>query len=156
MQLNVSFFLSPYQSGTINVNGSISKWSNSQKLLGVTIHSSFTLEARINSLCRKSSQKLYVLSRISQYLSPNKKRILFKTFVTSQFNYCPLAWMCHSRTLSNRINKICHRALRTVYEDKKSSFKELLQKNKSVFVHMKNMQYVGIEIFKVKSGISLQ
>ena len=80
------FFLSPYQSATINIDGSIIKSSNLQKLLGVTIDSNFTFEQHINSLCRKSSQKLHALSRISQYLPPDKKRILFKTFVTSQFS----------------------------------------------------------------------
>ena len=131
------FFLSPYHSATININGLIIKSSNSQKLLGVTIGSNFTFEEHINSPCWKSSQKLITLSRISQYLSPNKKCILFKTFVTSQFDYCPLVSMCHSRTLNNRINNIHHRALRIIYQDKKSSFEELLQKDKYVSVHIK-------------------
>ena len=75
---------------------------------------------------------------------------MFKTFVTSQFNYSPLVWMCHSRTLNNRINNIHHRALRIVYQDKKSSFKELLQ-DKSVSAHMRNLQYSATEIFKIKN-----
>ena len=85
------FFLSPYQSATINIDGSIIKRSNSQKLLGVTIDSNFTFKEHINNLYQKSSQKLHALSRRSQYLSPNKKRILFKTFVTSHCNYCLLS-----------------------------------------------------------------
>ena len=120
------FFLSSYQSATKNIDGSIIKSRNWQKLLGVTIDSNFTFEEHINNLCRKSSQKIHALPRISHYLSPNKKRILLKTFVTSQFNYCPLVWMCHSRILNNRINNIHLRALRTVYQDKKSSCEELL------------------------------
>ena len=98
----------------------------------VTADSNFKFEEEINNFCRKSSQKLHALSRISQCLSPHKKRIFLKTFVTSQFNYCPLAWMCHSRTINNRINNIHHWALRIVYQDKKSTFEELLQK--SVFM----------------------
>ena len=74
--------------------------------------------------------------------------------VTSQFNYCPLVWMCHSRNLNNRINNIHLRALRVVYQDKQSSFEELLQKDNSVSVHMKNLQYLATEIFKVKNGLS--
>ena len=34
----------------------------------------------------------------------NKRRILMKSF--SQFNYCPLVWMGHSRSLNNKINRI--------------------------------------------------
>ena len=44
------FFLSPYQSAIINVDGSIIKSSNSQKLLGVTVDSNFTFEEHVNSL----------------------------------------------------------------------------------------------------------
>ena len=46
------FFLSPHQSATINIDSSIIKSSNLQKLLGVTIDSNFTFERHINSLCR--------------------------------------------------------------------------------------------------------
>ena len=63
-----------------NIDASVVKSSNLQKLLGVTIESNFTFEKHFNSLCRKSSQNLHAFSRISQYLSPN---YLFKTFVTS-------------------------------------------------------------------------
>ena len=98
----------------------------------------FTFKEHINTLCRKASLKLYVLSRISQYLSQIKKRILFKT-LTSQFSYCSLALMCHSRGLNNKINNIHKRALRIVYQDKKSHLQDLLQTEKSVSIHMKNL-----------------
>ena len=94
------FLFLPYQSATISINYAIIKSSTFQKLLGFTKDSNFTFEEHIKSLCRKSSQKLHALSRISQYLPPNKKRVLFKTFVTSQFSYCPLIWMFHGRTLN--------------------------------------------------------
>ena len=93
------FFLSRYQHTSININRFVIKSSNSEKLLGIVININFTFEGHINTLCRKGSQKLHALSRISQYLPEHKKWILFKTFVTSQFNYCPLEWICHSRGL---------------------------------------------------------
>ena len=78
----------------------------------------------INMLRRKASQKLHALSRISQHLSQHKKRILFKTFIMSEFNYCLLVWMCHSTGLNNKINNIHKRAPRIVYQDKKIKFPE--------------------------------
>ena len=56
--------------------------------------------------------------------------------------------MWHSRTLNHGINNMHHRALRIAYQDKKSSVHELLQKGKSVSIHMKNLQYLDPEIFK--------
>ena len=96
-----------------------------------------------NTLCRKASQKLHALFRISQYLSQHKKRILFQTFIMSQFNNCPLVWMCHSRGLNNKINNIHKTALRIVHQDKKSNLQDLLQKDKSVSIHLKNLQYLS-------------
>ena len=72
----------------------------------------------------------------------------------SQFNYCPLVWMCHSRGLNNKINNIHKRALRIVYQDKKSNLQDLLQKDNSVSIHMKNLQYLATEIYKVKNSLS--
>ena len=57
----------------------------------------------------------------------------------SQFNYCPLVWMCHIRGLNNKINNIHKRSLRIVSQDKKSNLENLLLKDKSVSIHMKNL-----------------
>ena len=77
-----------------------------------------------------------------------------KAFINSQFGYCPLVWMNHSRKLNNRINKIHERALRVAYNDNVSTFHELLLKDNSVTVHIRNLQVLVTEMFKVKLGIS--
>ena len=41
-----------------------------------------------------------------------------------------------------------------MYRDYKSSFKELLQKYKSITINQENLQYLPIEIYKVKVRIS--
>ena len=45
-------YLSPYQNISININGSVIKSSNSEKVLGITIDSSSTFEERINTLAK--------------------------------------------------------------------------------------------------------
>ena len=77
-----------------------------------------------------------------------------KAFITSQFNYCPLVWMFHSRTLNNKINKLHERALRIVYKTEDSTFEELLIKDNSVKTHHRNLQKLAIEMFKIKEKIS--
>ena len=62
--------------------------------------------------------------------------------------------MYHSRGSSNKINNIHERALRIVYQDKKSSFETLLKRDKSTSIHMKNLQYLANELFKVKNDFS--
>ena len=87
-------------------------------------------------------------------MSFNKKRILLKTFITSQFSYYPFVWMCHSRGLNNRINNLHKRALRIVYQDKKTDFETLLKNDKSVTIHVRDLHYLVTEIYKVKNSIS--
>ena len=95
------------------------KNSREEKLLGVKINSKLCFENHVFFLCKKSSQKLHALARIVNFMDLAKRKSLMKAFITSQFNYCPLIWMFHSRQLNNRINKIQERALRLVYKDKK-------------------------------------
>ena len=64
--------------------------------------------------------------------------------------------MCHSRGLNNRINNLHERALRIVYQDKKSDFETLLKNDKSVTIHVRNLHYLVTEVYKVKNNISLE
>ena len=102
----------------------------------------------------KVSKKINPLSRISSFISLEKCRTLMKAFIESQFNYCPLIWMLHSRALNNKINRIHERALRTVYSDYNSSFNELLDKDGSFTIHQRNVQSLAIEIYKYLHGLS--
>ena len=68
----------------------------------------------------------------------------------SQFGYCPVVWMNHSRTVNNRINGLHKRALILVHKDFSSSFSELLEKDKSVSTHHRNLQTLAYEKKHVK------
>ena len=57
---------------------------------------------------------------------------------------------CVSRRI-NQINKWHERALRLFYNDESSSFRELLERDKSVTILEGNIQVLLIEIFKVNS-----
>ena len=108
----------------------------------------------VSSLSRKAGNKLSVLARLSNFMSFKQRRILLKTFIESQFGYCPLIWMFHSRRENNEINHLHERSLRIVYKDDYSSYMNLLAKNKSFTIHQRNIQFLAIELFKVKQNLS--
>ena len=118
------------------------------------IDKKLTFETHINKLCKKAGNKLFALSRMSPYMKSDKLRILMRAFVLSQFQYCQLAWMFHSRHLNNKINKIHERALRIAYKDYVSSFDTLLERDKSVTIHTKNLQTLMTEIFKTRNNMN--
>ena len=82
-----------------------------ENLLDINLDSELKFEKHITDI-NKASHKIHVLSRITSYMSLNKRRLLMKTFVESQINYCPLIWMFHFRRLNNKINNVHERALR--------------------------------------------
>ena len=93
------------------------------------------------------------------YLDLAKFRSLVKVFITSQFNYCPLIWMVHSRQLNHRINKIHEKTLRLVYRDnKKLCFNDPLELSNSVTIHQRNfgtleiMKKVMKDVFEIKES----
>ena len=128
--------------------------SEDEKVLGVFFDNSFNFNCHINKLCKKASQKLHALGRVSNFMSCNQRKIIMNAFISSQFNYCPLLWMCHSRSLNTQINKIHHRALSIIYRDNTSSFETLLEKSGSVGIHHRNIQSLAIEIFKSLNNLS--
>ena len=123
-------------------------------LLGITIDSNLTFENHINNICKKASQKLNTLARVAPCMNMQKRGITMKSFVTSQFGYCPLIWMFHSRRLNNKINSIHERALRITYQDHVSTFQELLNKDNSVSIHHRNLQALATEMFKIHRVLS--
>ena len=81
------------------------------KLLGVTVDNKLSFEPHLNLVCKRVDQKLHALARVSKFISKKKLRVIMKAFIMSQFSYCPLVWMCHSRTLNIKINKLHERTL---------------------------------------------
>ena len=128
--------------------------SQCEKLLGVKIDVNLNFNEYISDLCKKASRKISALARIAPFMSIEKRKVVMNAFFTTQLSYCPLVWMCHSRTNNSKINMLHERCLRIIYNDKQSSFTELLNKDSSVSIHMKNIQRLAIEMFKSYKGLS--
>ena len=74
-----------------------------------------------------------------------------KSFIASQFSYCPLIWMFHSRQLNKEDTG---KSFKVVYKDNKLTSDDLLKLDNSVTIHQRNLQTLATETFKVKNSLA--
>ena len=127
------------------VGNEVIKSSIIVKLLGITLDSKLT--------CKKISNKIHALGRVAKYMDSKKIKLIMQTFIENEFNYCPLIWMMHNRTLNNKINKLHERALRIALDDI-SSYSDLLVKSESYTIQERNLQKLATLMYKVKNNLS--
>ena len=130
------------------------KESKEEKLLGMIFDQTLSFKQHFKTLCKKSSQTLHALARISCYMDTEKLKQVLQAFVLSHFSYSPLIWMFYDRTLNHRINHIHEGALHFAYKDYQTDIGSLLEQRNLVSIHVKNLQCLMTEIYKTRSGLS--
>ena len=84
-------------------------------MLGITIDDKLSFNTHVSNLCKKAARQLNVLCRLSNLLDEKTKLIIYKAYIFSNFNYCPLVWHFCSKTSTNKMEKIQQRALKFVF-----------------------------------------
>ena len=110
------------------------------------------MKRHIKNICREAAQKLSPLLRISSHINTDKKTLLYKSIIKSQFTYCPLVWMFCFRQSNYLINKVHERALKLIYQDN-CNFQVLLEKQHDSSIHQRNLQVLMTEIYNIVNGI---
>ena len=57
------------------------KNSKEEKVLGVIIDNKLRFKSHVKNLCKKASQKIWALTRLINYLSDSKKKIIFNALI---------------------------------------------------------------------------
>ena len=113
--------------------------SKSVKLLGLTIDNKLNFGIHINNICKVASAKIKGLGRIRNRLNLSQAKILYNSFILSQFNYCCLVWIFCSKTLQNIINQIQKRPARIVHNKPNLNLDNLVEREKSSTIRNKNL-----------------
>ena len=140
---------------SIVINNKTIESSKSVKLLRLTIDNKLNFGIHINNICKVASAKIKGLGRIRSRLNLSQTKILYSSFILSQFNYCCLVWMFCSKTLQNKINQIQKRALRIVYNEPNLNLDKLVELDKSTTIHIKNIITLLTEVYKTTRGENL-
>ena len=76
----------------VNVGGNID----------ITVDNKLSFEPHLNKICKKVSQKLYALARISTHISLKKLGMIMREFIISRYSYCPLVRYAIAGLLNNK------------------------------------------------------
>ena len=127
---------------------------NSVKLLGITIDDRLKFDEQVDYMCQRASKQLKVMYRFKQVFKEKEKKVIYNTFVMSNFNFCPVVWNFCGMTQIRKMEKIQERALRFVFNDVDSEYVELLEKAKSEMLHLKRIKVIACEVFKSVHGLN--
>ena len=78
------------------VDNQVIKMVSSIELLGIQIDDKLNFNLHISKYCKSAANQLNALIRLKQFLSFHAKEVLTNSYIISNFNYCPLAWMFSS------------------------------------------------------------
>ena len=114
----------------------------------VYIDSKLSFNEHIKQSCIRAARQLNALSRISKFLDLKAKKLVFKSFIMSNFTYCPLVWHFCGKTNNAKVEKIHERALKIVCNDYISDYESLMKKiGVSTMVHSR-LLCILLEVFK--------
>ena len=88
----------------LNLNDLNLKNCKEVEILGITIDRNLNFKRHTQNICKKVGQKLRTLVRISSHINTDKKALLYKSMIETQFAYCPLVWTFYFRQSNNLIN----------------------------------------------------
>ena len=133
---------------TINIRRISLKSEANFTLLGVDIDNRLSFQGHINNSCRKAANELNALKGLSSFLGMTEKTILMKSFILSNFNYCPFVWHFCRKRETDKMENIQKRALRMVLDDYDLDYETLLQKAKMQTLHVGRVKTLAMRFIR--------
>ena len=128
--------------------------TDSITILGVIVDNKLNFNDHIYTLCAKAGKQLNALQRLSKSLDKDSKLAIYKSFIMSNFNFCPVVWMFTSKSSLNRLEDIQRRALRFVLCDYDSCYENLLAAASVPGIRINLLRCLAIEVFKCVNGLN--
>ena len=114
--------------------------SNEQKILGLVIDNKLKFESHINESCKKASQKIRALCRLSSHLDYSQKKVIFNSYHRSQIQLLSSSMDVLLKNIEQHDNKLHENSIRNVLNDCSSDFIKLLENNNDTCNHHGNVQ----------------
>ena len=117
-------------------------------VLGVVLDDNLKFDEHVLVLCLKASRQINAFKRVSKDLDEKCRIMVYKSFISSNFNYCNVAWMFCGKKNVIKLEKLQERALRFVFYDATASYEDLLERGNFLPLSVYRIRCLGIEVFK--------
>ena len=122
--------------------------TNKIKVLGVTPDKRLNFKSHVDYICNRASRQINSFKRFSKYLKIDRRLSVYKSFIQSNFSYCPVAWLFCGRKNSNKLEKLQERAIRIVFDDFSSSYELLCERANTLPLSCYRLRFLDIEMYK--------
>ena len=95
-----------------------------------------------------------MLQRLKSSLDYDSRMVIYKSFIISIFNYCPVVWLFTSKSSLSKLENTQKRALRFVLNDYESDYNDLLTKAKVPGIKIMTLRQWAIEVYKSATKIN--
>ena len=111
-------------------------------------------DTQVSNICQKAARQLNVLQRLIKFLFVKTRLIIFKSFIRSNFKYCPIVWHLFSQSNSEKkLYKLQFRALRIDFNNYDASYENLLSLVNMTTLHLNRMKHNAIETYKCLNSL---
>ena len=138
----------------IIVDNDILNLTDDMTVLGINIDNKLNFNSHVSSMCNKAGRQLNVLQRLKGSLDYASRLSIYKSFIMSNFNYCPVVWMFTSKSSLLKLETIQKRALRFVLDDYASDYHDLLKKADVPGMKIMALRCLAIEVYKCINGLN--
>ena len=123
----------------------------SVKILGITIDDKLNFTPHIKDICSKAARQLNVLKRLSSLLDFNSRMAIFRSFILSNFNYCPIIWHHCGQANTQKLERLQLKALKFVYDctNQDITYEELLKKANLSSLLISRLRLIAVEVYKI-------
>jgi hypothetical protein len=126
--------------------------SNFIKVLGITLDDKLNFDIHVTNICRQAARQINALKRLCKYLNTDRRLLVYRSFISSNFSYCPVTWIFCGKKNGQKLEKIQERALRFVFSDSSTSYDALLKRANILPLSLHRLRFLAIEIYKCVNG----
>ena len=138
----------------ISVDGNTIISANEINVLGVTLDDKLKFNSHVQSLCFRASRQINSFKRIAKYLNVERRLTVLKSFILSNFSYCPVTWIFCGKKNCAKLEKLQERALRIVFNDGHASYETLCESANILPLNVYRVRFLGIEVYKCVNGLN--